>query len=280
MKNPEQIKETWLERIQRRQSKEIAKQFFLTYTTQEEITKKIYPRAYVIRKKQSKRNFVMPLITSRVKEWRKYGFFDKSVPLKKEIYRKGKKHKQTFYLSLLNLEPIYKFCKEEKHIEFTEEEKSYLKLLLLSEKIREIILKEYPEEDVINAVLKFYVKNLIMKYFYLMKNIRENPKKYKKEETRAEELNKPTTEEGKRMKRIHGKLQRELYKKYAPNKSYKKTDFDIIKIIAMNEFHKDLTNPIRFLFNSYINHIEDNKELIASTDRKILTAFNLQPLEL
>ena len=37
MKNPEQIKETWLNRIENGKSREIAREFFYTYTTQEEI---------------------------------------------------------------------------------------------------------------------------------------------------------------------------------------------------------------------------------------------------
>lgn len=272
-------KKAWLNNITQGKGKEIAKHFFLTFTTQERVSKLMgYNRKKKAKgeskrkpkSKQQKTHYVEPIVNIRSNDWDKLGFLEQSKPIP---FKDKWDRQQYVYWKIMNLEPIYKFCKEYKKIEFSEEEKSYLKLLLLSEKIREEILKEYPEEDIISSTLKFYIKNLIMRYSFLLKDIRENPKKYKKEIAKAEELNSPLHP----FRKTYDKLQKEIHKKYAQDKKYKKIDFDIIKIVAMNEWHKDLKNPIRFIFNSYITEIQENKELVASTDRKILSAFNLQP---
>ncbi len=270
--------DNWLEHIQKGKGKEIARLFFLTFSTQEEVSKLLYPnRKKKIKgeskkkqkKEQKKEHYVEPIVNIRSKEWENFGFFEKSKPL----YFKDKWDREQYvYWKIMNLEPIYKFCKEYRKIEFTEEEKTYLKLLLLSKKIRKEIIKEYPEEDIIFSTLKFYVKNLILRYSFLLKDIRENPKQYKKEIAKAEELNTPSNP----FKKTFDKLQKENHKKYFPDKNYKKRDIDIIKIVAMNEWNKDIKNPVKFLFNFYINEIETNKELVASVDNKILKALNLQ----
>jgi len=73
-----------------------------------------------------------------------------------------------------------------------------------------------------------------LKYFYLLREIRENPKKYKKEIAKAEELNKPTTKEGKQMKRWHKKIMKEMHKEFNMPFQEQKREFDTIKIVSSN----------------------------------------------
>lgn len=87
----------------------------------------------------------------------------------------------------MNLEPIYLFFKEEVS-ELSSDEKQFLKLNLLSEFMRKEIIEEYPEEDIINATIKYYVKNTIMKYFFLLRDVRENKEKYQEQFKKVEEL--------------------------------------------------------------------------------------------
>ena len=210
----------WLNNIKKGKGKEIARLFFITFTTQEILSKFLYPnrKKKAKGKRKEKIHYVEPIINIRSKEWDSYGFLEKSkpIPFKDKLERQ-----QYVYWKIMNLEPIYKFCKEYKQIEFTEEEKSYLKLLLLSEKIREAIIKEY-SEDIIKATLMFYVKNCIMRYFTYLKDIEENTEKYLKEKKKAEELNNPTTEEGILSKKWSEKIKRQAYKKYECLMNYKK----------------------------------------------------------
>lgn len=276
-------KKTWLENIQTGTGKKVARAFFEDYKTHEEVTKELYPKAYKqIRRAKIKKNYVMPIVTSHFKEWQTLGFFDKSKPLRKlnliqlsfiseELKKNLKYLPKDYCLSLLNLEPIYKFCKE-RNIEFSDREKEFLKLALLSDHLRKDILKEFPEEDIINAVLKYYAKNCILRYLYLLREIRENPEKYKKEKAKAEELNHPRTNEGKWAKKWHEKTLKAIEKKYGGSNKIT-SDFDEIKVIAYSLPITPATN----LFWDYLNTLEEEKDLISSLDAKILNALKVYP---
>lgn len=290
MKNPEDTRETWLNRIEKGKGRDIAREFFYTYTTHEKITEKLYPKAFKVRKKKNQKNFVMPLITTRVKEWKSYGFFDESIPIPKEVLRYGEKHIQTFFLSLLNLEPIYKYCKDYKSIEFTEEEKSYLNSLFLNEVYRKLILEEYPDESVVQATLRFYVKNCINRYLFYLRDIRENPEKYSKEIKKAEDLNNPSND----VRKWYDKTMKDINKRYS-KRPYKKKDFDVIKIVSLNKITEGIpvkkknekwsdyidnvpsSQALNHLFSSYIQKLETNPALVRSVDDKILRSLNLSP---
>lgn len=247
-------KEEWLNTFKEKQGKEISRLLFITFTDQEDITSKFNPKAYQRNKKKNpNKPYVLPIVNHYFQLWEEEGFLEKSRPLReilkynlvipngfKEKYGKKLRYlPKGFALSILSLEPIYRYCKDFKQIEFTDPEKSYLKLLLLSEEIREAVRKtiinEYPEEDIIKATLMFYVKNCIIRYYDLLKDINENPKKYEKEKARAEEINNPTLESMQfQVNKWANKINKELHKKYAPNQPYRKIDFNIIKIVAQN----------------------------------------------
>ena len=267
-------KKTELERIQEGKGKKIARAFFLTFTIPSLVTKELYKNAWKIRNEKTQRSFVMPIVQNYLSEWKKKGFIETSkikIPVKVERKR-GKPYNLFSEGFLMNLEPIYSYCKK-KGIKFNDEEKQFLKLNLLSEDIRKEILKEYPNEDIINATIKYYIKNTIMKYFFFLKDVRENPKKYKKQYKKAEELNNPKTETGKKMKRFHKKIMKELQESYGSNTKKIILDFDVIKIIA----YESPTTPSKILFRTYLDEIMENKEFIQKLDNKMLLALQISP---
>jgi hypothetical protein len=240
-----------LKSIREGSGKEIARAYFVTYTTQEAVSRKIYPHSHnQVAKKKLKYIYVQPTVKRKCAEWKKEGFFDLSIPQKKLVYRKGRKQYQSFKLSLLNFEPLYRFCKEEKGIEFEEAEKSYLNELLLPEHYRKLILQEYPEEDIIQATLKFYVKYLKLQYDTLLRDREENPKKYESVEIRKNELNNPQDEELKKLKNMMEKTMRDVDKKL--NISYKKS----MELTTMNLIANDLLGKAE---DDYFQFLKDNK---------------------
>ena len=222
----------------------------------------------------------MPLVNKYFNEWNKLGFIDQSrIKVKKAIKRRNRTQTQSFtqsfWLYLMNFEPIYKYCAE-KNIFFTEEEKKYLNLFFLSEHLRENILKEFPEEDIINATLKFYVKNFIIKYFNLLRDIRENPQKYKEEYKKAKELNNPRKKILKELKQHVEELINETSKKYnLPIE--KEIEWDILKCVV---FSSKLQENLNIFFMQYIEKLDTDHETVLSVDEKILTALNLESISI
>lgn len=277
-------KQNWLDTLQDNQGKKISRIWFREYNNQEGITKEFNPEAYKrwLKRTDKKKTprYVLPLVNHYFQEWKELGFFEKSKPLREiqhllteEAKKRLRYLPEDYALYILNLEPIYKFCKD-KGIEFSDEEKSFLRVTLLSEDIRKGILEEFPDEDIINATLKYYAKNCILKYFYLLREIRENPKKYKKEIAKAEELNKPTTKEGKQMKRWYKKIMKEMYREFNMPFQEQKREFDTIKIVASNLS----PTPSNLLFKiNYLGELEDKRDMILSIDKKILSALNIYP---
>lgn len=255
----------WKKNIMNGKGKEIAREFFLTFETQEKVSKKLYPNRKKAGKGKGKRenkvHYVEPIINIRCKEWEKYGFFEKSKPIPFED-KWGRT--QNRYHKIMNLEPIYEFCKK-RGIEFEEEEKKFLNDILLSEYTRKEILEEYPDEDIINATIKYYVKKTIMKYFFYLRDVRENEKKYKKQYEKAKKLNNP-----------RGSFEKELKKTLKIT-----TDFDVIKVIAGE---LPLWNPSaeifyssNFLFRRYLRYLENKGDFIPTLDNKMLSTLQISP---
>lgn len=184
---------------------------------------------------------------------------------------------KNYKLSILSFEPVYKFC-EEKGIKFTEEEKSFLKLALLHEKLRKEILEEFPKEDIINATLNYYAKNCILKYFYLLRDERENSDKYKEERAKAEELNNPKDKLGKAMKKASNKILKNPDKKFGFKEREHKIEFNTIKSFVYSS--KLEATPSLQLLRIYLDELEKNRGLILSVDKKILSALDIYPQDL
>lgn len=157
------IKKNWLEDIKTNNlSFKMSWCLFVQYRNQLELTQILYPHACKIRKEKNKKNFIMPQINKKFNEWKKMGLLNKSIPLKQNIFRKGKIHKQTFYKYLLNFNFFYRAIKEEYNINFNDKEKSFLEYYLLSEHARYEIIRQNPNDNLINAIIKFYIKNWLI----------------------------------------------------------------------------------------------------------------------
>ena len=151
-------KRTTLEKMQEGTGKKIAQVFFLYYFPPSIATEIYYPNAWKMRNEKKKQSFVMPIIHNYLAEWKKEGFIeakDMKIPIKKE---KAKPYTIDGKGYRLNLEPLYCYCKEKNNMEFTQEEKVFLDSLFFHKPIRLLVLREYPKEDIMNAILKFYVK--------------------------------------------------------------------------------------------------------------------------
>lgn len=267
-------KKTEIERIQEGIGKDIAKLFFYTYRTPSQVTKIKYKDAWKMRNEKSQKSFVMPIVQNYLAEWKKRGFIETSkvkIPIKIER-KKGKPYDLFSEGYLLNLGPLYDYCKG-RGILFTEEEKSFLRLNFLSEDIREAILREFPNEDIINAMLKYYSKNLIMRYFYILRDIDENPKKYRKEKVKAEKLNNPKDDLGKEMRKAHGRIITKLKRRYGAKSDKIIKDFSTLRFFA----HNLPTTPTNLLFRIYIDHLGEKDDFIPNLDRKFLTALQISP---
>src|SRR3989344_8555366 len=145
----------WLNNIKKGKGKEIARLFFITFTTQEILSKFLYPnrKKKAKGKRKEKIHYVEPIVNIRSKEWDSYGFLEKSKPIS---FKNKWDRKQYVYWKIMNFEPFYRFCKDKHNIDFNQEEKDFLNGvngLFRSEQIRNLILQEYPEEDIINAIL-------------------------------------------------------------------------------------------------------------------------------
>ena len=80
----------WLKHLQQGKGKEIARQFFSGFTTQEKVSKILYPDRKKRASGESKRkpkekmkktHYVEPIINIRCREWKKLGFLEKSSPI-------------------------------------------------------------------------------------------------------------------------------------------------------------------------------------------------------
>lgn len=153
-------KRTPLEKIQTLETSKVAKLFFRTYLTPSIVTKILHKKAYEKVKEKNQQGFVMTYIRDCLKEWKEAGFIETS-PVKLPFLVEKKKGKSYFlenYGYRLNLEPLYLYCRERHNIEFTKQEKEIINKRVSLESMRGCIFREYPNDDLINAILKFYIK--------------------------------------------------------------------------------------------------------------------------
>ena len=133
------------------------------------VSKIIYPKLYTGKKgfvKGSEKK-VIPRIQAYVSEWKKQGFLDEKKG--SVLVHRRTKNKTIEYLSpqevsyRLNLEPMYEYFKM-KGITFSENQRSFIFQMLGQESLRPFIVREFPEEDIIQACIKFYIKVYILPY--------------------------------------------------------------------------------------------------------------------
>jgi len=264
---------TPLQRIQDKGTgQDIARRFFYTFVTPSMITKQKYGAAWNMRDK-TRKSFVMPIIQKYLSEWKAANFIDTSrIEIPITIERKNTKpYNLKSYGYLLNLEPLFSFCKI-KEIEFSQEEKIFLKLLLLPDFTRNSILRWFPEvekeNDIITATLKYYARFCILRYSNMARDILENPGKYKK----IIEHNKNIPKE---LINASSRLLKNIEKKYGmKSERIKSETFEVIKALAYKP-HEDMFNAEDLLFRGYVSGISSKKTLVASCDRKIMQALGL-----
>ena len=159
-------KRTPLEKIQTLKSKKVARLFFGYFMTCGFVTRLLHEKVWKDYKVKNKHGFVMPYIRDCFNEWKDVEFIEKSPFKLKYIIRKKncKPYFQYNYAYRLNLNPFYLYCKEKKKVDFTSKEQELLNYILRSQIIRENILRENPDEDIITAILIFYIKHFALPY--------------------------------------------------------------------------------------------------------------------
>lgn len=269
--------------LQNGQGKELSRIWFAEYNNQEGITKAFNPEAYKrwLNRKDKRRtpHYVLPIVNYYFQLWNTEGFFEKSAPLreKSHLFSEDTRNRlrylrANYSLFILSLEPIYKFCKENGIKDFSEEEKFYLKQMLLPDYVRKGILDEFPDEDIINATLKYYTKTFILRYLSLQRDIIENKSRYQKEFDYIANIPKELTE-------THKKLKKGIVKRFGGKSEevdYEEI-FSVIERVAHNRNNKK--NMADNLFSKYISNISYNKNVVSSVDEKVLMALGILPAQ-
>jgi len=283
----------WLKRIQGGKGKEIARVFFWIYTSEENVTFKFHPEAH---KKNSKKclnpkskkekvykkvSYIDRNINKICREWEKEGFLD-IIEVKLPVHNRWKKkHKQLFPRKIMNLEPLYRYCKEMHNIEFNEKEKVFLnRLLSPTSQTRWLCLFEYPNEDIINAILKFYIKHFPMPYneLYRMETLFKYPnislsKEYveilKEAEKNAEEISKLDVTKDEKPHKAEDFF----------NKLEEQTNVKNLK--GMEGLNVVTKNLIKVILHSsayfYVTNIKLNPQMVASVDSKFMKILGILP---
>ena len=153
-----------LKDIQGGKMKEIARLFFICYSPKSLITELLYPDTFRRGKKKDyqKGKYVNPNLQNKTKEWEERGYFDKKI-WKIPYEKNGRKQTYDSPVYMLNLKPMYEYF-EEKGIQFNDKEKAFVFQMLGQDYLRHIITKEFPDDDVIQACIKFYIKVYILPY--------------------------------------------------------------------------------------------------------------------
>lgn len=275
-------KRTALQKIQTLNTMRIAKLFFYTYLTPSIVTKIMHHKAYKKAREKTQQGFVMPYIRDCLKEWKDKGFIETS-PIKFP-FRVEKKRGKPYFLEnygyRLNLEPLYHYCKEKYNIEFTLKEKEIINKRVGLEVIRKRIFREYPNDDIINAILKFYIKQYSIPHIEILD---------KKERKLLETLEKIAEKDLKRAEKQLKEKKKKLSKKDKQLVFIEREIEEICHKKIYEEFvdkkTKQLKVPIkdleRFARNSrlllYITSYKKNPELISSINKKFKKALGILP---
>jgi len=168
-------KYNWIEGFQRGLGKKVSRILFSGAVNREKITELLYPESY---NKQKQRKPYKVYINRHINElcnkWEKQRFIEK-IPVSKKD-RWNRKFKS--YVEMLNFEPLFLYFKERYNIDFTEEEREFLQnkeaWAYHLQWNRQRILSEYPNENILDAIIKFYIKHYSVPYVeFLDKNKKE-----------------------------------------------------------------------------------------------------------
>lgn len=266
-----------IEKITTLRSKDVAKLWFTFYLTKSAITKIMYKEAWDRCVKKNKQGFVMTQIEDYFKDWETEGFIEKSkekIPFWSE--RNGKKESRKHYGWRINFEPLYRFCKEDYDITFTKEEKEVIEIGLGNTAIRKQIILQYPKDDLIQAILKFYVKT------YAIPNIDVLNKNHMKFFKIAENM---CDKETKLIEELKKKQKRKKQKVSVKNPYVSELEFnnrilhDIFKMASDRKMSLDEAKLFSKLthLQLYITSYKKNPELISSINKKFKKALGILP---
>jgi hypothetical protein len=196
------------------------------------------------------------------------------------------------------LKPLFDYFKE-KGIDLSEEEKSEFNVFFCQSPSRERILEQFKEEDVINAILKSYVKNFVILSDKAKLLINDNPKKFKEKYGKltlnhnkngiklAREFNKhsndpnhyikgckklfPNSKYWQEMKELTKEEIKQLYPNPIKVKHFDKTDEELyFDYFLVEELPKEVWG-----FDIYLFEKRRKPLLIQTIDFKVLMILNL-----
>jgi len=274
-------KRTALEKIQTLKTKNVAQLFFFSYLTPNIVTKILHKKAWNKCKEKTGQGFVMPYIRDCLNEWKKEGFIEISpvkIPFRVERKR-NKKIVKSYYLKnygyRLNFEPLYRYCKENYNIEFTEEEKEIVNKRVGFEFMRKRILREYPNEDIINATIKFYIKHYGLLHLEILN--KEHKKGLVLIERIAEKDLKRAEEFLKRKKKKHRLSSKDKELVNVEQMIYNQVMEQLYTtFIKGNKPIEDLKNFAKFQsLLLYVTSYKKNPELISSINKKFKKALGI-----
>jgi len=170
-----------LELIQKKKCKEISWKLFLEEHNQISIFKITNPEEYKKNiktyenigyefinanknTKKFKKRLNTNLIANCFKAWNNADYLRLVISYQS---RSGKGKKEYIYpkkLYNLNINFLFSFLEQEKNIELMTEEKNLLNYLFQAKPVRKMLFKLYGEDNLINAILKYYLINLYIPY--------------------------------------------------------------------------------------------------------------------
>ncbi len=268
---------------------------FIKKLSQEEI-KDILKKEH--KKKKNKiidKQILANLTSNYLTAWEDLGYLKKE---RREISNPKSKYHPSEDVYYSTLKPLFDYFKK-KDITLSEEEKRELDLFFCQFPSREEVLKQFPEENIINAFLKFYVKNFIILSDKARLLINENPKKFKEKygritlnynqeaKERAREFNKHSNNPNyylKRCKKLFPNSEHWREQKYLTKEEIKKYFPHPLKIRHFNRTEEELYLDFFLLeelsknilgFDIYLFEKRRNPLLIQTIDFKVLSALNL-----
>ena len=250
----------WVEIIQRGKGKDVSRFFFDKFTTEEEATIKFHRKAH---KKNSKKR--LNPWAKKVKRYKKIHYVDKNISglcIEWERNKFLEKINVPLQRRIMTLNPFYRYCEELYKIKFTQEEKTFIDKLFDPYKyLRWVCLFQHPNDDIINAILKFYVKYFPMSYneLYRTRNLsKDSNERLNKQHT---EIIKSARQEAKNFLRKGISNVEEAIKSVKYYKKLEKEKDENKRIIKIALFEASLL---------YCLMAESNPKFIASIDYKFM----------
>lgn len=252
----------WIESFQRGLGKRVSRTLFSKPISREKITELLYPDSYN-KQKQIKPNkvYINRHVNDLCNKWEKQRFIEKIQISKKDRWNR----KIKVNLEMLNFEPLFLYFKQKYNIEFSQEEREFLQSkepnIIRLQWNRQQILKEYPEENILDAIIKFYVKHYSIPYVeFLDKNKKEiwtmTEKHIETELYRAEQLKK-----GRLKKRRKPSILRSYMKKLNA------------RHLSIDE-KREWTQTFERLFD-YMLNFKKNPELVSSINANFRKALGI-----